>query len=218
MFLMVPDPEEVRQMQDSRAAHATSHYLEMYSNIEALSSDQLDMVIELLARTLQDEHFGHHMVGVLYGVKRYMHGICGCSPDAPDHKVVDHSDPEFLFQFDKNPEPSEEPSVVFSDQTEPDSVEEASDPKVLIIDHRGNEIRISVIEALKKYNLEWYDEPVAPGLRLHPNETRRRLRCKGCALDYQSIADRALKQPGIEGCEGCQQVNKWGGGKQPWDQ
>lgn len=34
--------------------------------------------------------------------------------------------------------------------------------------------------------------------------------CTGCEMQYQSIQDRMLKEPGVEGCSGCVQKAKWG--------
>ena len=34
--------------------------------------------------------------------------------------------------------------------------------------------------------------------------------CKNCKKQYVSIEDRMLREPGVEGCGGCQQKAKWG--------
>lgn len=36
------------------------------------------------------------------------------------------------------------------------------------------------------------------------------VRCKNCGMHYVSLADRMLREPGIEGCGGCIQKEKWG--------
>jgi hypothetical protein len=41
------------------------------------------------------------------------------------------------------------------------------------------------------------------------------LHCQDCGMEYQSLDDRMLRRPGVEGCMGCQDVAKHGGGN-PW--
>jgi hypothetical protein len=49
--------------------------------------------------------------------------------------------------------------------------------------------------ALKEYNMEHRDG---------------RLFCAGCGLEYTSMNDRMLRQPGPDGCHGCKQKAAWG--------
>ena len=48
-YMLEPDPEAIRKHRDNQAAHQTSHYLELYGNLESLSPDQLDCITMLLA-------------------------------------------------------------------------------------------------------------------------------------------------------------------------
>lgn len=47
---------------------------------------------------------------------------------------------------------------------------------------------------------------------LRDEETNRLIgfTCKNCGMRYLSISDRMLREPGVEGCGGCQQKAKWG--------
>lgn len=58
------------------------------------------------------------------------------------------------------------------------------------------------IQIMKKYNLD----------DLRSAETGRLVGfvCVGCGQQYSTIADRQLKEPGVEGCSGCQQKAKFG--------
>jgi hypothetical protein len=47
------------------------------------------------------------------------------------------------------------------------------------------------------------------------NSEGKTLHCKDCGMLYQSLEDRMLRSPGVEGCMGCQDVAKHGGGN-PW--
>lgn len=50
-------------------------------------------------------------------------------------------------------------------------------------------------DRLKLYGLEYHDG---------------KLYCSNCAKEYPSIEDRALREPGPEGCPGCVERAKWG--------
>lgn len=39
---------------------------------------------------------------------------------------------------------------------------------------------------------------------------RLNYKCTGCGMEYQSLEDRKLRDPGVKGCEGCQHKAKWG--------
>lgn len=56
-------------------------------------------------------------------------------------------------------------------------------------------------ENMKKYRLEWWTDPA---------DGHEKLRCKQCFRPYVSLEDRMLRSPGIEGCPGCVQKEKWG--------
>lgn len=57
-------------------------------------------------------------------------------------------------------------------------------------------------ELMEQYNLD----------DLRDEDTHKLLGfvCLGCGKNYQSIQDRMLRQPGIEGCDGCINKQKWG--------
>jgi hypothetical protein len=79
-------------------------------------------------------------------------------------------------------------------QPHPDSVA----PPVEVV----HELHPDDLAKMEEYNLE----------DVRDEDTLKLLyfRCKGCGLNYQSIEDRMLKEPGVKGCDGCQQKAKWG--------
>jgi hypothetical protein len=58
-----------------------------------------------------------------------------------------------------------------------------------------------------KYDLE---EIEAPKEYDNSEQGRIYIRCRSCHHQYVSLADRALRPVGIDGCEGCQNKAKWG--------
>ena len=56
------------------------------------------------------------------------------------------------------------------------------------------------------------------GIERNPNQASpvNPWRCKNCHMPYQSVADRAMKPPRENGCEGCQQAAKYGGKLYGW--
>ena len=149
-------------------------------------------------------------------MKRYKHDICGCAPLSPVHKVSDHSDPEFMFQFglDTEADQSDTPPDPRGDhegnRTPPPEVddEDPADPKVSIITHRGEQEWVPVSEALKRYSLEVFDTD--------PTTERRKLRCIKCKLRVP--VHRGSRTSAPWRCRlhwACIQIAKTGGGD-PW--
>lgn len=211
MMLFGMDPDEYREalarQADQHEARATVQFLDLHAFLEKQSVEDLELVKWMIFKSMSESGYGHHMMGLISAVERYVHDVCGCTPLYP-HKVQDHSDPEFLTGTHvEEPDFPEETGPARSDH----APTEEPDPKVKLKTHRGEEIWMPLTEALETYNLEWYE--ILSDMR--PGETLRKLRCKGCGIDYVTIADRALEKPGEEGCHGCIQQAKWGGGD-PW--
>jgi hypothetical protein len=68
----------------------------------------------------------------------------------------------------------------------------------------------SVPETLSDGDQELMDEYNLDDLREEGTHKLLGFVCLGCGKNYQSIQDRMLRQPGIEGCDGCINKQKWG--------
>ena len=58
-------------------------------------------------------------------------------------------------------------------------------------------------ELLEEYNLQRLAS-------IDEGPSGSQLVCKGCGMTYGSLADRMLREPGVEGCGGCKHKAKWG--------
>ena len=226
--------EDAEQAVDKANANITATFLQVHTFLESLSLDDLGALRWLLHNAAHGEGYFHHLMGLIEGIERYKHDKCICSPEP--HKVSDHDDPNWMLQQAfKNHDYSEQGAPLISDemvvhhpdgsshkvndpcehcdpppldspQTElPTGLQIAGEMMVSATDHRGMEITLPLIHAFDVYNVT----PVAPD--------KDGVVCASCGLEYVSLEDRMLKKPGVEGCEGCIQAAKWGGGKTPGD-
>lgn len=186
LFGMGELPEEVKQAfedQHTRLAMTADAWRnEVNGLFGELAIPQLVTLKKLVHHMAGDEtgQFTSYVEGILAGLLTFKHEVCVSCGENHEQKM--------LADAVKEGEVGPEGMIV-----EPDLEEH-------MLKERNLDLK------MKEYGLEWHKEPEdaegkSPGIIL---------RCANCKTHYVSLDDRMVKQPGVEGCDGCIQKSKWG--------
>lgn len=191
MFMPFEMPEEMREQlrkqAEEHAMQTENYYHSVQHLFDELNKEQLLTLRWILHNVRADEsgQLASYYEGQLANMLHQKHNVCpGCGKD--------HAE-EFL----DNPASGVSTESVNAN-TERVKAETTADiahfgPSALTDEQRGN---------MDEYNIDdAWDEETGKFLGFV---------CLGCGLKYQSIEDRMLKPPGVEGCSGCIQKAKFG--------
>lgn len=186
-------PEEIEQAlraQLDRAemsADVTRH--DVLRFFDEMTSENLVTLRMLLHHAAGDEsgRYASHLEGLISGVLQYKHGLCmGCGKKHDDAS-------ELIVQSLPNTVEKDDPQLI-NDGTE----------QLELFINEGNEE--TYFANMKKWGLR----QVGPADAVVSSEGERPVICEGCGSLYQSLEDRMLRAPGIDGCGGCQHKSAHG--------
>lgn len=172
---------------------AQDHIHQRNDFLESLSKDDLDLVDTMLLQSVSDNTFGHYLRGIIAEIARRKRFVCTCGHD---------HDAEAEQAFSTPPTADEAAKLVGLDvdTTTPDVVGSDTEPGPLADAARD--------AAMREYGLEQVNPADQPD---HPTG----LRCINCHQVYVSLEDRMLREPGMDGCGGCQTKSAHGGWQGP---
>lgn len=187
-----PEIEEaLRRQQEHAEMHAEARGHEMLRFFEELSEDQLIQLRSILSACAADDtgRYASHLEGFVNGVLQWKHGVClGCGSK--------HGDASDLIK---------EEEVTTDDGTE--QLELFSDPEPQAAETAAQEQdRMSLMMGyvVREPTQRDFDN----GLVMAEGE--RPVLCELCGMLYQSLEDRMLRRPGMDGCQGCQHKSAHG--------
>lgn len=222
-FSIFPVPEEVREAmikQRDRAHMEAEDFKHAVDDIlEGFTPAQIITVRELLTMIQNSDTLAPYIQGKLSAILKYKHKVCeSCGKDHEAELLAPTPDGEVKGQ---EPLPFDRTEVSLSDKDEADlarlvdpieapRTEAAAD----LVEGMGQEAPLyeppSEVDkerhdSMVKYNVRY---PESGEVRAYPHEDP--VICKGCGALYQSLADRMLRDPGVEGCGTCIEKAKWG--------
>lgn len=176
-------PEELEQALRAQmdrvemSADATRH--DVLRFFDELSSEQLVTFRMLIHHCASDEtgRYASHLEGLISGILQYKHGLCmGCGKK--------HDDPsELLKEGLPNTVEKDDPLLIKDGTEQLELFAQASD----------------FDENMEKFGMRL---PQEGEVEAQPEE--KPVICTGCGALYQSLEDRMLRAPGVDGCYGCQ--------------
>lgn len=183
-----PEIEEALRNQMDRAemsAEATRHDLIRFFN--ELTSDQLVTMRTILHHCSSDEsgRYPSHLEGFISGILQFKFEVCvGCGKK--------HDDPSALLP---NYVGKDDPLLKSQPQDEGETqvVDDGTEQLSLFSDSE------LMADTMLEYDLRLPNDGEVESL---PSE--RPVICNGCGALYQSLEDRMLRAPGVDGCYGCQ--------------
>lgn len=177
----VEEPEEVKAARERHFMHLDSIRHDMERLLEELDKEQLVTLRHMLNYAGGNEAYAQYWSGAIGATLKYKHGLCGCGKDHAAELLA----------------PAGEP-VVQSSTTIDEAIETYGEPFEPV-----NQAEFDA--GLEKYNVRLPEEGEVTAA-----EGEMPVICKGCGMLYQSIEDRMRREPGIPGCSGCVQKQKWG--------
>jgi hypothetical protein len=192
-FPFQPSEEQLAEMREAREHHMmhvqdnTHAVKQMLNNLSADDLKALDM---LLVTCFSEVNIGYFR-GQITQLLEKKYEVCPCGVNHEEEFKTDQPKTESVSKDDRliegMPEDMKLPKDFATDYvTLPDNeVVEIGSP-------RFNKL-------LDLYNLT-----------LTGDDTGRTFYRCICGVDYQSLPDRMLRPPGVEGCSGCQQRSAWG--------
>lgn len=192
-----PLPEEIeqalRRQQEHAEMHAEARGHEMLRFFEELTEDQLSQLRSILSACAVDDtgRYASHLEGFVNGVLQWKHGVClGCGS-----KHTDASDliKETVPGGTLGKKEVDELNRVTDDGTEQLelSFEETAAQE-------QDRMSLMMGYSVREPNQRDFQQ----GLIKMPDE--KPVICEGCGMLYQSLEDRMLRAPGVDGCQGCQ--------------
>jgi len=195
--------EQILEHRRTTLAHTQDNTHAVRMLLEDLNQDQLEALDLLVSAVMvHPEYDGGYFRGQITQLLHIKYDMCPCG--------LDH-DPTKSLQL---PEVTRPGSPVMPNEDtalKGRPIEDVEIPPELnkqLISTPDNEV-VEIKsdrwdELLVKYNL------IAVFDYIHDAERLAYVQCKGCQTTYVSLRDRMLKPPGVKGCEGCQQQEKWG--------
>lgn len=180
----------LQEVAAQRHLAAQDHIHQRNDFFEKLPKDQLDLVDTMLLQAVNDNTFGHYLRGIIAEIQRRKGFVCTCGHDHDAEAAA-------AFGAPADPDKSNTPGV---DTTTPDGVGSDTEPGALSGAARD--------AAMREYGLEQVNPADQPD---HPTG----LRCINCHQVYVSLEDRMLREPGMDGCGGCQVKSAHGGWQGP---
>ena len=213
MSMIFGSQEEYNQYMSDVNASMQHRTLEFFTLLDNLSDEDSNLVLWMMYRAVEDPAFTPYVSGLISGRMRYRDGKCRCDPTNP-HTVENHSDPEWLLAQGggvHSEPPMPDMSGDDSAETESEFVDRIDD---LLASPGFISSMISDIDHDRLYKiLDRYNLKLCPcGHKDCSSDNTRHFNviCKGCNIQYSSIADRMVKPPGGENCPSCVQKTKWG--------
>lgn len=163
--------------------------------VEELEPEQLAVMRNMMERCVQDTHYAAYMEGIFSTLLRIKHGdrCQGCGGDHLDHAEALGIKSDVVREPSADERmgtvPTQKPQAAYTQPTFEETAEETLDA-----------LEGRIMEQLLEYNVQ----PV------NPANITGAVVCNGCETVYVSLADRMLREPGVEGCGGCQNKAKFG--------
>jgi len=189
---------EYEQAMANQAAQVQSRYLEFYDFIERLDYADMNTLAWMMHRVQHDPGFAEHVIGTMAGRTRWRDGKCGCGDEI--HPVSDHLDPAWVLGAQEKKSDSAIPETTNDDEDFAQMVAKFSVQKFF---EAGSEDELARFAGLMdKWGVNYVGEDTT--------SVSNKVSCNNCGRVYESLADRMVKPPGIENCDGCVQKTKWG--------
>lgn len=187
LFGSIPSPEEMQAAADRNAMKVEDFRRGLSRLFDETDQDKLVTLAQLfhMLSAMPNEHMPQmvsYYDGMITAKLQDRFDLC---PNCGNH----HDEvPDDMKAEDKEPVVEEN----LPRQPHPDS----------LVTEVVHELHPEDLAKMEEYNLE--DVRDEDTLKL------LRFQCKGCGMAYPTIEDRALTEPGVKGCSGCQQKAKWG--------
>lgn len=180
-------PEIAAEMQRQQELHAMSISATRHDIVnlfKALDKDQL-ITLRLMFQSCEGD-YASSMAGYITAHLELLHDICpGCS------KV--HEEPTVGDFMENTVSAADVAEAMTKDAVKPESAAEEQDRMSLLMGY-----------GVRDHN----EQDIQNGLVL--SEGERPVICEGCGMLFQSLEDRMLRRPGMDGCQGCQHKSAHG--------
>lgn len=189
-----PEIEEaLRARQEHAEMHAEARQHEMLRFFEEMSIDQLLIMRSILSYSASDESgkYAAHLEGFVNGVLQWKHQVCiGCGKKHDPSELLEPIEkPESLHEVAEYDDGTEQLELSFDENGTPDDLDKITEAQY----------QEKLLEYLVRVP---NNRDLQNGLVMEPHE--RPVICELCGALYQSLEDRMLRPPGVDGCFGCQ--------------
>lgn len=196
MFFGLPNgemPPELQAQLEAQQAHEQMHRQDEVHRrnafLDKLNEDDIDLLDTIVFLCRENKQFSAYMRGQIAMFRMHKFGTCTCGVNhAEEAKEMLNNPPSedrdsLTKEVIEKDDPDDDPEGIY----EPEIVEDGN----AALRAASSEFDQAAERAdnMKKYGLEEWDG---------------KYRCTNCHLSYESVEDRMLRSPGIDGCHGCQ--------------
>jgi len=198
------DPSQMEEYRKQAEMNQAAQHMDLNSFYDSLSKEQASTLQKLMYDCASHEGLALNVAGTLEGMLRYKYNTCACGLpvgheyEMPTEEVSAAEQTSAAFAV-RGVEPVD---------AEPDEVEQfVADLENM---PEGSEER-NMAEDLKTFQEQCRLYNVAPWPEGYKrSEDDLRVYCLGCNKPYVSLLDRSLREPGPNGCTGCQELSRIG--------
>lgn len=222
--VMLPSQAEMKKQKDMSAMYFNSQQARQRDFIKGLTSEQVLVLRSMLLHGADDRDYILHLAGTMWALAVEKFDTCFCAETVTlgDHTVASHAEAllketsqEYGIPDTKpvkaffTPEPEFNPAAdaIFDKAVPPDNPELGS---IAYCIQNWRKIHYDSLkqwdQLCETYNIKFESQDPGDG-----DPYQYRFSCKTCDLDYVSLDDRMIEQPGEAGCQGCVHNARWGG-------